>query len=102
MVHRRRYRKFDYYNALALHLYPVFWERIAGDRADTALVASHRARLRAFLESHQHFFGSDGAPVHQGRSLTYRYATAAPLWAGALVDASPCLQAVHVAWPPER
>ncbi|WP_327712509.1 DUF2264 domain-containing protein [Streptomyces sp. NBC_00464] len=82
-------RKFDYYNALALHLYPVFWERIAGDRADTALVASHRARLRAFLESHQHFFGSDGAPVHQGRSLTYRYATAAPLWAGALVDASP-------------
>ncbi|WP_424921840.1 DUF2264 domain-containing protein [Streptomyces sp. wa1] len=82
-------RKFDYYNALALHLYPALWSRIAGDRADTALVSTHRSRMRAFLETHQHFFGADGAPVHQGRSLTYRFATAAPLFAGALVDASP-------------
>ncbi|MGW2115170.1 DUF2264 domain-containing protein [Streptomyces zhihengii] len=82
-------RKFDYYNAFALHLYPFLWARIAGPRADPALVATHRARMRAFLGHHQHFFGSDGAPVHQGRSLTYRYATAAPLWAGALSGASP-------------
>ncbi|MFF8971919.1 DUF2264 domain-containing protein [Streptomyces sp. NPDC014995] len=82
-------RKFDYYNAWALHLYPVLWARIAGPRADPALVETHRARLREFLEVHQYFFGSDGAPVHQGRSLTYRYATAAPLWAGALADATP-------------
>ncbi|MET7653491.1 DUF2264 domain-containing protein [Streptomyces sp. NPDC005486] len=82
-------RKFDYYNAWALHLYPVLWARIAGARADPARVAGHRARLREFLGDHQHFFGSDGAPVHQGRSLTYRYATAAPLWAGALADATP-------------
>ncbi|MFD7770448.1 DUF2264 domain-containing protein [Streptomyces sp. NPDC059787] len=82
-------RKFDYYNALALHLYPVFWSRIAGPRADPAVVATHHRRLGAFLEHHQYFFGSDGAPVHQGRSLTYRYATAAPLWAGALAGASP-------------
>ncbi|MFD6276333.1 DUF2264 domain-containing protein [Streptomyces sp. NPDC060209] len=82
-------RKFDYYNALALHLYPALWSRIAGDRADAALVATHRSRMRSFLDTHQHFFGSDGAPVHQGRSLTYRFATAAPLFAGALVDASP-------------
>ncbi|MFK4265746.1 DUF2264 domain-containing protein [Streptomyces milbemycinicus] len=82
-------RKFDYYNAWALHLYPVLWARIAGPRADAALVAEHRARLRTFLDTHQYFFGSDGAPVHQGRSLTYRYATTAPLWAGALTDATP-------------
>lgn len=82
-------RKFDYYNAWALHLYPVLWARIAGPHADPALVATHRARLREFLEVHQYFFGSDGAPVHQGRSLTYRFATAAPLWAGALADATP-------------
>ncbi|MFF3847749.1 DUF2264 domain-containing protein [Streptomyces sp. NPDC002328] len=82
-------RKFDYYNAWALHLYPVLWARIAGARADPSVVASHRARLRTFLTTHQHFFGSDGAPVHQGRSLTYRYATAAPLWAGVLADATP-------------
>ncbi|WP_053198281.1 DUF2264 domain-containing protein [Streptomyces viridochromogenes] len=82
-------RKFDYYNAWALHLYPVLWARIAGTRADPATVARHRARLREFLTVHQHFFGSDGAPVHQGRSLTYRFATTAPLWAGALADATP-------------
>ncbi|CAM5654667.1 hypothetical protein [Streptomyces afghaniensis 772] [Streptomyces afghaniensis] len=82
-------RKFDYYNAWALHLYPVLWARIAGPRADPRLVAVHRTRLRSFLHDHQHFFGADGAPVHQGRSLTYRFATAAPLWAGALADATP-------------
>ncbi|MGW3726729.1 DUF2264 domain-containing protein [Streptomyces sp. NPDC000851] len=82
-------RKFDYYNAWALHLYPVLWARIAGPRADPETVARHRARLREFLAVHQHFFGSDGAPVHQGRSLTYRFATTAPLWAGALADATP-------------
>ncbi|MEV0221775.1 DUF2264 domain-containing protein [Streptomyces sp. NPDC050704] len=81
-------RKFDYYNAWALHLYPVLWARIAGPRADRGLVATHRARLREFLDTHQYFFGSDGAPVHQGRSLTYRFAAAAPLWAGALADAT--------------
>ncbi|WP_371581195.1 DUF2264 domain-containing protein [Streptomyces sp. NBC_01314] len=82
-------RKFDYYNGWALHLYPVLWARIAGPRADAGLVARHRGRLREFLGAHQHFFGADGAPVHQGRSLTYRFATAAPLWAGALADATP-------------
>lgn len=82
-------RKFDYYNAWALHLYPVLWARVAGARADPDLVAEHRARLQAFLGVHQYFFGADGAPVHQGRSLTYRFATTAPLWAGALADATP-------------
>jgi hypothetical protein len=82
-------RKFDYYNAWALHLYPILWARIAGPRADPSLTAVHRSRLREFLAVHQYFFGSDGSPVHQGRSLTYRYATAAPLWAGALADATP-------------
>jgi hypothetical protein len=52
-------------------------------------VTRHGARLREFLAVHQHFFGSDGAPVHQGRSLTYRFAAAAPLWAGVLAAATP-------------
>ncbi|MET9105399.1 DUF2264 domain-containing protein [Streptomyces zhihengii] len=82
-------QKFDYYNAMALHLYPALWARIAGPRADTGLVAVHRERLRTFISTHQYFFGSDGAPVHQGRSLTYRYAIAAPLWVAALADANP-------------
>ncbi|MFE1838616.1 DUF2264 domain-containing protein [Streptomyces sviceus] len=82
-------KKFDYYNAWALHLYPVLWARIAGPRADPETVARHRDRLRDFLGVHPYFFGSDGAPVHQGRSLTYRFAAAAPLWAGALADTTP-------------
>ncbi|MCW8375827.1 DUF2264 domain-containing protein [Streptomyces justiciae] len=82
-------QKFDYYNAWALHLYPVLWARIAGERADPALTATHRRRLHTFLDTHQYFFGADGAPLHQGRSLTYRYATTAALWAGALTDATP-------------
>ncbi|MFJ3673298.1 DUF2264 domain-containing protein [Streptomyces sp. NPDC090106] len=82
-------RKFDYYNAWALHLYPALWARIAGPRADPSLVARHQNRLREFLTVHQYFFGADGAPVHQGRSLTYRYATAAPLWAAVLNGANP-------------
>ncbi|MGW0190685.1 DUF2264 domain-containing protein [Streptomyces sp. NPDC003362] len=82
-------QKFDYYNAWALHLYPALWARIAGDRADPTLVATHRERLRTCLETHQYFFGGDGAPLHQGRSLTYRYATTAALWAGALTGATP-------------
>ncbi|WP_416966690.1 DUF2264 domain-containing protein [Streptomyces sp. 4F14] len=82
-------QKFDYYNAWALHLYPVLWARIAGVRADPAVVARHRGRLREFLGTYQYFFGGDGAPVHQGRSLTYRYGVVAPLWAGVLADATP-------------
>ncbi len=85
-------RAFDYYNGWALHFYPLLWARIAGAApggADPARVAVHRERLRLFLDGHQHFFGADGGPVHQGRSLTYRFASAAPLWMGALTGATP-------------
>lgn len=77
---------FDYYCGWALHLYPLMWTRMSGD-ADAA--GRYRERLRAFLGQYQHFFGADGAPVHQGRSLTYRFATVAPLWLGAMFDALP-------------
>ncbi|MCQ4043959.1 DUF2264 domain-containing protein [Streptantibioticus rubrisoli] len=82
-------RNFDHYNGWALHLYPLLWARIAGDRADPARVARYRDRLRRFLAGYQHFFGADGAPVHQGRSLTYRFAAVAPVWLGALTDSTP-------------
>jgi hypothetical protein len=76
-------QNFDYYIGWAMHLYPLLWARIAGpdgsDRADV-----YRRRLSEFLGQYQYFFGADGAPVHQGRSLTYRYAAVAPLWLGEL------------------
>ncbi|MDJ1130889.1 DUF2264 domain-containing protein [Streptomyces iconiensis] len=81
-------RNFDYYNGWALHLYPLFWSRMAPDGGGER-AAVHRERLALFLESYQHFFGADGAPVHQGRSLSYRFATLAPVWAGALAEATP-------------
>ncbi|MFF7779180.1 DUF2264 domain-containing protein [Streptomyces tanashiensis] len=81
-------RNFDYYNGWALHLYPLLRARIAGDEdGDRAKV--HKERLTAFLRGYAHFFGGDGAPVHQGRSLCYRYAAVAPVWMGALTGATP-------------
>ncbi|WP_052424305.1 DUF2264 domain-containing protein [Nonomuraea candida] len=79
-------KNFDYYCGWALHLYPSLWARMAGDTARQELYAR---RLRRFLDQYQHFFAADGGPVHQGRSLTYRFATVAPLWLGALTGASP-------------
>ncbi len=85
-------RSFDYYNGWAMHFYPLLWARIAhagGRVTDRGRVAAYHDRLRQFLDGYQHFFGSDGAPVHQGRSLTYRFASAAPVWMGALTDSTP-------------
>jgi hypothetical protein len=81
-------QNFDYYIGWAMHLYPLLWTRIAGPAA-AGRAAVYRARLRSFLEQYQFFFGADGAPVFQGRSLTYRFACVAPLWMGALFDATP-------------
>ncbi|HWS38507.1 MAG TPA: DUF2264 domain-containing protein [Actinoplanes sp.] len=69
-------QNFDYYNAMALHLYPVLWARMTGRENP------YRHRLNRFLQDYQHFFAPDGSPVFQGRSLTYRFATVAPLWFG--------------------
>jgi hypothetical protein len=85
-------RSFDYYIGWAMNFYPLLWARVAGHGGrpvDPGRVAVYRDRLRRFLGGYQHFFGSDGAPVHQGRSLTYRFAAAAPVWMGALADATP-------------
>jgi hypothetical protein len=79
-------QNFDYYAGWALHLYPVLWARMAGDIARGDRYAR---RLSTFLAGYQHFFAADGGPVFQGRSLTYRFATAAPLWLGALAGATP-------------
>ncbi|WP_327294153.1 MULTISPECIES: DUF2264 domain-containing protein [unclassified Streptomyces] len=82
-------QNFDYYIGWALHLYPLLWSRIAGEDPDAGRTKVYRERLRQFLDGYQHFFGADGAPVHQGRSLTYRYAALAPVWMGALADCTP-------------
>ncbi|MGV0097954.1 DUF2264 domain-containing protein, partial [Streptomyces californicus] len=81
-----RPRAFDHYNGWALHLYPVLHAHLAGD---APLLAEYGSRLSAHLAGYAHTFGGDGAPVHQGRSLTYRFATTAALWAGTLTGHTP-------------
>ncbi|MCC9305995.1 DUF2264 domain-containing protein [Kitasatospora sp. RB6PN24] len=81
-----RPRAFDHYNGWALHLYPVLHAHLTGDQR---LLDTYGPRLAAHLAGHARTFGADGAPVHQGRSLAYRFAAAAPLWAGALTGHTP-------------
>lgn len=80
---------YDYYNGWAIHFSTLMWVRLEGDRADPARAAVYRERARLFLSQYRYLFAGNGAPVYHGRSLTYRFATAAPLWAGALVGATP-------------
>ncbi|MFG2638735.1 DUF2264 domain-containing protein [Streptomyces sp. NPDC048362] len=79
-------RKFDHYNGWALHLYPVLHAWLADDHE---LLSRYGGRLSRHLADQAHLFGGDGAPVRQGRSLTYRFAATAPLWLGALTGHTP-------------
>ncbi|MTE17720.1 DUF2264 domain-containing protein [Streptomyces sp. TRM43335] len=79
-------RAFDHYNGWALHLYPVLDAHLAGD---DELGARYGARLRAHLEGFASTFGADGAPLHFGRSLTYRFAASAAVGLGALTGHTP-------------
>lgn len=79
-------RAFDHYNGWALHLYPVLDAHLSGD---SELSAHYGARLREHLESLALLFGGDGAPIHFGRSLTYRFAAGAAVGLGALTGDTP-------------
>ncbi|MFD3497172.1 DUF2264 domain-containing protein [Streptomyces sp. NPDC058676] len=79
-------RKFDYYNGWAMHLYPVLHAYLADDER---LLDLYGGRLERHLADYARLFGGDGAPMHQGRSLTYRFATTAPLWLGAMTGRTP-------------
>jgi hypothetical protein len=80
-------RSYDHYVGWALHVYPILWARmtgaagLAGDRNDADV-----ARLDAFLHDALALVGGDGSPLIQGRSLIYRFAAAAPFWAGVIAD----------------
>ena len=80
-------RAFDHYVGWALHVYPLLWARMPG-AAGFAEARRERdtALLDRFLLDAVHLVGGDGSPLVQGRSLTYRFAAAAPFWAGALAE----------------
>lgn len=79
-------RNFDHYSGWAMHFYPLLFCTITGD--DT-LAERYRERLRLYLSDFARLIGGNGSPLIQGRSLTYRFAVLAPLWIGALYDATP-------------
>lgn len=80
-------RSFDHYVGWALHLYPVLWSRMqgAGELA-RGRTAHDVARLDRYLLDATALVGADGSPLIEGRSLIYRFAAAAPFWAGALAE----------------
>ncbi|HEU5223996.1 MAG TPA: DUF2264 domain-containing protein [Candidatus Lumbricidophila sp.] len=80
-----RSRAFDHYTGWALHLYPVLWARMQG-AADLAngRTAADIELLDRYLVDAVALVGADGAPLFQGRSLIYRFAAAAPFWAGVI------------------
>ncbi|MEV7400037.1 DUF2264 domain-containing protein [Streptomyces sp. NPDC091267] len=79
-------RAFDHYNGWALHLYPVLDAHLSGD---SELTAHYGARLSEHLESFSLLFGGDGAPIHFGRSLAYRFAAGSAVGLGALTGHTP-------------
>jgi hypothetical protein len=80
-------RAYDHYAGWALHLYPVLWARMAGTRELAGGRTVHDvARLDRYLLDARRLVGGDGSPLIQGRSLIYRFAAAAPFWAGVLAE----------------
>ncbi|MFE4637243.1 DUF2264 domain-containing protein [Streptomyces sp. NPDC056773] len=89
-------RAFDHYNGWALHLYPVLDAHLDGHidarpdaSPDRRRPAPHGDRLREHLDGFSHLFGADGAPIHFGRSLTYRFAAASAVGLGAVTGHTP-------------
>ncbi|MFG3102083.1 DUF2264 domain-containing protein [Streptomyces sp. NPDC048182] len=79
-------RAFDHYNGWALHLYPVLDAHLAGEGG---AAEPFGGRLREHLGSFGLMFGGDGAPLHFGRSLTYRFAAASAVGLGAVTGHTP-------------
>ncbi|MEV6971154.1 DUF2264 domain-containing protein [Hamadaea sp. NPDC051192] len=84
-------RNYDHYAGWALHLYPILWSRMTGaEQLAAPRLPAYAERLDRFLLDAVRLVGADGSPLIQGRSLTYRFAAAAPFWVGALAG-SPTL-----------
>ncbi|MET8765197.1 DUF2264 domain-containing protein [Lentzea sp. NPDC004782] len=84
-------RAYDHYTGWALHLYPLLWTHLF-DVPDSLCSQELRRTwaddLSRYLEDAVALVGADGSPLMQGRSLTYRFAAAAPFWVAALTGVS--------------
>ncbi|WP_377273568.1 DUF2264 domain-containing protein [Peterkaempfera sp. SMS 1(5)a] len=85
-------RAYDHYTGWALHLYPLLWTHlfdVTGSLCPADLRSQWQDDLAAYLDDAVHLVGANGSPLLQGRSLTYRFAAAGPLWVGALTGTGP-------------
>ncbi|WP_033211686.1 DUF2264 domain-containing protein [Kitasatospora phosalacinea] len=83
-------RSYDHYTGWALHLYPLLWTSVFDvpeDLCPGPVRERWRQDLGQYLDDAVRLIGSNGSPLLQGRSLTYRFAAAAPFWTGALAGA---------------
>jgi hypothetical protein len=71
---------FDHYCGWAMVFYTGMWSLMREAHDRNARTERYLERLGLFVDQYQHLFGGDGAPIHIGRSLTYRWAACAPLW----------------------
>lgn len=76
----------DWYNAWAMLIFPLWYCRISGAAAPAGLLETSRQRLADYLPTGARLFGDDGAPLYQGRSMIYRFATTTALWSGPVFD----------------
>ncbi|QXJ19916.1 DUF2264 domain-containing protein [Actinomadura graeca] len=77
----------DYYTAWGIQ--PLLWAWYAMRDPHGAAAARNRERLGATAAAVAAMIAPGGAPVHHGRSLTYRTAVLAPLWLAALEGCGP-------------
>ncbi|CAI9402448.1 DUF2264 domain-containing protein [Aestuariimicrobium sp. T2.26MG-19.2B] len=80
----------DWYNSWVIHHLFHHQASMAPDQPTTARLAPlWKQRLGDWAEQAVHLFGDDGAPLHQGRSLTYRFGVLAGLWDAAASGVGP-------------
>lgn len=65
---------FDYYNAWQLHFGTLIMVEVGNDILGEELCNRYKDRTQTFLKSFPYFFGSNGAHIPFGRSLSYKYA----------------------------
>jgi len=86
-------RAFDHYIGWAFHFYPpLLLAREPGtigipEARHRELRERYAGRLREFMTTFAESFDANGAPMYQGRSLTYRFATVASIGAAAATGA---------------
>ncbi len=86
----------DYYSAWTFHyeLVLIAWKSGDAERLKVLI-----GRLRLMCDSLLGLIGDTGAPVYWGRSLTYRFALAAPLaWLAVIDPATPNAETLGSTW----